>query len=315
MVGRNRSFTLFAWGVLGWNILVVLWGAFVRATGSGAGCGSSWPLCDGVVVPRDAATATMIEFTHRATSGLALVAVAVLVVWSYRLFPRGHRARAAAVMAGVFILVEAALGAGLVVFGLVGDNTSPWRVVYLSAHLVNTLVLLGFLAATPWFAMQGARKRLPERPGAVVWALGAALAMSATGAVAALGDTLYPAVSMAAGIRDAGADSPLLLQLRLMHPASAVIGAAFIFLAAFRALRKAHLAFAAWAVLGLLGIQMAAGVVNVLLLAPVWMQIVHLFLADLLWIALVILYLEAAHEPAEATPGIPFAPRRETARL
>ena len=289
---RQRYFSLFAWGVLGWNVLVVLWGAFVRATGSGAGCGDHWPLCDGAVVPRDPAAATVIEFTHRVTSGLALAAVAALVVWARRAYPRGHRARRAAVLAAFLILVEAALGAGLVLLGLVGDNSSPWRAVYLSAHLANTLLLLGALTATGWFATEGARKRLPVRPGALYAALPVTLAVGVTGAVAALGDTLYPGAAALA------ADSPVLLRLRLLHPAAAVLGGAFVFLAAYRALRAEHLARAAGAVLALIGIQMAAGLVNVLLLAPVWMQIVHLFLADLLWIALVVLYLQAAHEPA-----------------
>jgi heme A synthase len=36
-------------------------------------------------------------------------------------------------------------------------------------------------------------------------------------------------------------------------------------------------------------VQLVAGFVNVLLLAPVWMQIVHLLLADTLWITYVLL--------------------------
>src|ERR1017187_2153894 len=86
-----RRFTRVAWAVLAYNMLVVLWGAFVRATGSGAGCGDRWPLCNGVMVRRAPSIETIIEFTHRATSGLALVSVAALCLWAFRLFPRGHR--------------------------------------------------------------------------------------------------------------------------------------------------------------------------------------------------------------------------------
>src|ERR1017187_2983546 len=86
-----RRFSQVAWGVLAYNMLVVLWGAFVRATGSGAGCGNRWPLCNGVIVPHAPRIETIIEFTHRATSGLALVSVAALCLWAFRLFPRGHR--------------------------------------------------------------------------------------------------------------------------------------------------------------------------------------------------------------------------------
>ena len=86
---RPRSgFAAYAWAVLGFNLLVILWGAFVRATGSGAGCGSHWPLCNGEVLPRAPALATLIEFSHRLTSGVALLLVIGLVVGAWRGFPR-----------------------------------------------------------------------------------------------------------------------------------------------------------------------------------------------------------------------------------
>ncbi len=289
MDARRRRFARFAWGVLAWNVLVVLWGGVVRSTGSGAGCGGSWPLCNGEVLPPEPAAATLIEFTHRMTSGLALAGVAVLLVWSLRLFPPRHPARRAAVLSTVFILVEALLGAGLVVFGLVGDNTSPWRAVYLSAHLVNTMLLLGVLTAAAWFGSAPAVKPIPA--GRLVRAaLPVALLLSATGAIAALGDTLYPASAELEG------PTPALLRLRLLHPLTAILAGAFLLWAALDALRSPRLARVGGMVAALLGIQMVAGLVNVGLKAPVWMQIVHLFLADLLWIALVVLYLRARHE-------------------
>src|SRR5260370_28805435 len=110
------KFTRAAWGVLAWNFVVVLWGAYVRASGSGAGCGSHWPLCNGEVVPRAPGIATIIEFTHRATSGVALIATIGLAVWSFFLFPRKHRVRRMAILGAIFLIVEALLGAGLVLF-------------------------------------------------------------------------------------------------------------------------------------------------------------------------------------------------------
>ena len=80
----NRRFSRYAWGTLGLNIFVIVWGAFVRASGSGAGCGSHWPLCNGEVIPQPERIATVIEFFHRITSGLALIAVLVMVVWAFR---------------------------------------------------------------------------------------------------------------------------------------------------------------------------------------------------------------------------------------
>jgi len=126
----------FAWVVLGWNLAVILWGAFVRASGSGAGCGAHWPLCNGEVLPRAPALATMVEFTHRATSGVALLLVLALVLWVFRSRPAGHPARRAAAMAGALILTEAAVGAGLVLFRLVAQDESVAR-------------------ATPWHATAG----------------------------------------------------------------------------------------------------------------------------------------------------------------
>ena len=293
---QSRRFARFAWWVLAWNVVVVLWGGYVRATGSGAGCGNRWPLCNGEVLPRAPRIETIIEFTHRMTSGVALMLVAGLAVWAFRLFPRGHRVRRAAVLAAVFLVAEALLGAGLVLFRFVAHNASAGRALYLSAHLVNTQLLLGVLAATAWFAGTEARP-LARRPGLFFAALPVALALGVTGALAALGDTLFPAGSLAAGLRQEFASgSPALLRLRLLHPAVATLCGAFLLYAGLRAVRVERLERTGWAAVGLLLVQMVAGAVNVTLLAPVWMQIVHLLLADLLWIALAVLYLEAAHE-------------------
>src|SRR5512138_2248211 len=106
----------FAFWTLGYNLAVILWGALVRATGSGAGCGAHWPLCNGVVVQRSPALETMVEYTHRVLSGVDVVLLAVLVVWAVRSLPRRHAARAAAIASGVALLLEAAAGAALVKF-------------------------------------------------------------------------------------------------------------------------------------------------------------------------------------------------------
>src|SRR5688572_19392438 len=118
---QQMPFRRFAIITLGYNLLVIVWGAYVRASGSGAGCGKHWPLCNGVVVPESASTATMIEYAHRITSGLALVLVVVLAIWAFRVAPRGDRLRKAAVVSLVFIVTEALVGAGLVLLELVGE--------------------------------------------------------------------------------------------------------------------------------------------------------------------------------------------------
>ena len=276
--------------MLAWNVIVVLWGAFVRASGSGAGCGSNWPTCNGVVIPRAPQTATLIEFTHRMTSTVALLAVAVLCFWALRSFQKGHPVRRTAVLSMLFLLMEALLGAGLVLFEYVGRNASVGRAIYLSAHLVNTQLLLAVLTLTAWFTGRETNQR---RSGPIVAALPLALLVSVTGAIAALGDTLFPATSLTAGLQqDLSTTAHFLLRLRIFHPVLAVCAAIFFGLLAISVIRNSTSAEdqrAAWAVALLVVVQLYAGAMNVLLLAPVWLQIIHLLLANCLWIALVIL--------------------------
>ncbi len=311
---RTSAFTRFAWAVLGYNLLVVAWGAFVRATGSGAGCGKHWPLCKGEVVPRSPGLETVIEFTHRTTSGLALVAVVALVVWAFRAFPRGHAARKAAAASVVLMLVEAAVGAGLVLFGWVAKDPSAARGWVMAVHLVNTFLLLGALAlAADWSAHPGGV--VAQGRGWTAAAIAAAfvgvVVAGATGAVAALGDTLFPTESLAAGLRQELAGEHVLLRLRVLHPFAALVAGALLLAAARSALAArpdARVRRAAIAIAGLVAVQIVAGVSNVLLLAPVWLQLVHLLLADLVWLGLVLLAsatLAPGGEPARAAARLP----------
>ena len=300
----------FAWGVLAYNVAVILWGAYVRATGSGAGCGSHWPLCTGQVIPRGAATATLVEFSHRLTSGLALLAVVALAIWVRRACPQGHPARRGAVWSLIFILGEAAIGAGLVLFELVADNATMARALFMGAHLVNTFVLLAFLTLTAdWLSNRGAPVLL--RGGASALHPGVALALSlgavlilatgTSGAVAALGDTLYPSASVGEAMRaDLSVTSHFLIRLRVLHPAIAVATALLLMfgaprLAAGESERPRRLA---WALSVAAALQLVAGFLNVVLLAPVWMQLVHLLLADVVWIVFVLLGANLMERPA-----------------
>ena len=141
----------FGWFVLAYNVLVVLWGAVVRATGSGAGCGAHWPLCNGVVIPQAPQFHTIVEFTHRLMSGATLLLVLALLVWTWRSTQKGAFARWAAVASMVLTLNEALLGALLVLLRLVAHNQSAARGVYLSFHFANTLLLLASLTLTAEF--------------------------------------------------------------------------------------------------------------------------------------------------------------------
>jgi cytochrome c oxidase assembly protein subunit 15 len=287
----NARFTRAAWGVLAWNIVVVLWGAYVRASGSGAGCGSHWPLCNGEVVPSAPRPDTVIEFAHRATSGIDVLATVALAVWSFFLFPRKHRVRRMATLGVVFLIFEALLGAGLVRFEYVAHNASVGRAFYLCLHLVNTQVLLGVLAMTAWFSRSSAEPLGALRP--VVFAtLPIAILISITGVIAALGDTLFPAASVQ---QDFSAGAHFLLRLRILHPALAILGASYFVFASVVVMRSnlrpiATRSASAAIVLSLA--QLGAGAINLTLAAPIPMQIVHLFLADLVWLSLVLLTVE-----------------------
>lgn len=310
-------FAKYAWGVLAVNIGVILWGAFVRATGSGAGCGSHWPLCNGEVIPQPEAVETIIEFTHRLTSGLALLLVFGMLVWGLRRYPKGHPVRLGVVLSAIFIVTEALVGAGLVLFEWVAHDASLGRVISMGVHLVNTFLLLGSLTLTAWWASGGRPIRLSDHRAAF-FALGigflGVMLIGVTGAMTALGDTLFPAESLVEGLRqDFAAESHFLVRLRVWHPVVAIaVGLYLIFVSGLYSMFRSErpLKRFALALIVLFIVQLLAGLVNLALRAPVWMQIVHLFLADAVWITLVLLSAEifaideqVVLEPVEQSSG------------
>lgn len=300
--------------MLAYNLLVIAWGAFVRASGSGAGCGKHWPLCNGEVVPQPKSVATVIEATHRATSGLALISVVVMMVWALIVLPRGHRARRASIWSTVFIFGEALVGAGLVLFELVAHDASMKRGLSMILHLGNTFLLLGALTLTAWTltvesapASNGASSapRSSALLRAVVGlALAAVLFLGATGAIAALGDTLFPARSLREGLaQDLSPLAHVFLRLRVLHPFIALATGALVFLSAtvVRAVSTLPRTRKLSRIVTLVFMtQFAIGLLNVSLLAPVPMQIVHLLMADATWIALVLMGWEALYGRAQS---------------
>lgn len=303
---RLSAFARYAWAVLAWNVGVVLWGALVRASGSGAGCGNHWPRCNGRVIPPSPSVQTLIEFTHRLMTGADGFLVLALLVLAWRLYPKGSPVRTGAALSAFFLVTEALVGAGLVKLELVAGSRSPARVWWMALHLVNTFLLLASLTLAAWWASGGRRVRLRGQgaaAGAMLAAVFATLVVAVTGAITALGDTLYPKASV--GLREAAA-ATFLERLRIVHPAVAVATALYVVLAGIlvRRLRPgAATARLSGLLAALFAAQVVAGVVNVALLAPVWMQLVHLLIADAVWIALV-----CATAAALAGPDPPEAP-------
>ena len=306
----------YGWLVVAYNILVILWGAVVRATGSGNGCGEHWPLCGGTVVQHWKTVASVIEFAHRASSGIAVLALLPLVFFAWRLTPRRHLARMFATVAGVLTFNEGLLGALLVLLGHTGKDTSPMRAFWLSLHLANTLLLLAALALTAHFL---GRREGRMRGGVElrhVWAgavgLLATLFVGVSGSLAALGDTLYPASSLEqAFAQDLAPGGNWLLHVRWIHPASSLLAAAWIVFVVLRA-RGTGSSRLGIAVASLVGWQIVLGIADVLLLAPVWLQVMHLLGADLLWVSLIVLSAELCVRPI-GCPGTSCALQRAEA--
>jgi cytochrome c oxidase assembly protein subunit 15 len=299
----------FAWGVLVYNVAVVLWGSIVRATGSGAGCGEHWPLCNGTVMQHSPRLETIIELTHRLTSGIALIAMIGLLVWTFATTAKRHLARTAVVAAAVLTFNEALLGALLVILGKVAHDQSASRAVYLSLHLANTLLLLAALALTAHFLARPIgfmRGSVDYRSiGIATIGLLATLFVGVSGSLAALGDTLFPATTLqAAFAQDFSAKSAWLLRIRWLHPTLGFLAGAFICWLIFSSAWKGRNRKLAGGVIALLVLQYILGFADVALLAPTWMQIVHLLGADVLWLALIVLTARLCVVPIGCTENI-----------
>jgi heme A synthase len=308
----RRNFARFAWIVLAYNLAVILWGAYVRASFSGDGCGAHWPTCAGQFLPTQMGTPKLIEFTHRMMTSLDSVATIGLLIWAFLAFPRKHAVRRYAVLATIFLLIEALLGAGLVLFRYVAHDLSAGRAWYLSLHLTNTMLMMGAYTIIAWLASR-------EQNAINLWNISVKLriavlttfAVSITGAIAALGDTLFPSTSLANGVaQDFAAGSNILLRLRLLHPAVAILSAVYLLWTAVGAMQGGSennpLRKAGARVAFIVIVQVLAGFANIYLLAPIWMQMLHLLLGDVVWITLVLLVCEEVHASSQSRISVPM---------
>jgi cytochrome c oxidase assembly protein subunit 15 len=300
-VTQSKTTSKFSWGVLLFLFAVILWGSFVRASGSGNGCGNHWPLCGGQVIPESPTWKTVVEFVHRVTSGLSLLLCFAICFLSFKNFPKKSLVRKAGVATLVLILSEALVGAGLVLFQLVEKDQSQLRAVSLAIHLINTFFLLGAVTLTArWSELPSPRLlRFGDKTRSIAFASVAAvvlvLILGASGAVTALGDTLFPAASLQAGFaQDLSPTKHFLIQLRIFHPLIAVAVSLYLimFARAFRdpsqPRRMMHIFF----VLGLQLFQLCLGVANLVFLAPTAIQMLHLLTADFIWVNLILLLSE-----------------------
>ncbi|MFK7998452.1 MAG: heme A synthase [Polyangiales bacterium] len=299
MTGKQARYKQASLAMIAYTLFVILWGALVRATLSGAGCGDHWPLCNGEVVPLDPSLETLIELTHRITSGLAWIFALLFVLFSRRVYEKGHLARRGASWTLFFMTTEALVGAGLVLTKMVADNPESTRAYWAAAHLLNTFALLYALTMHAHYANGGKAITLPRGERTFVRAVYVVLLIvGATGAIAALGDTLFPATSVGEALAaDFDSSSHIFLRLRALHPIAALVGAGLCVTLGVRAYNQDVGAPALW-LMGVACTQVGLGFLNILLLAPVWLQLVHLALADTLWISVTWLALRLSAQHA-----------------
>jgi cytochrome c oxidase assembly protein subunit 15 len=302
---QQKAFHRFAGTLLLYTLVVILWGAWVRISHSGDGCGATWPLCNGRVVPEATHAKTWVEFSHRLTSGLFGILVIALVWQGRKIFPPGHRVRKSLYASLFFMITEALLGAKLVLSGLVGQDDSMYRLFVMSLHQLNSLLLTGSVALVVLYSSEGLLNYVPGTPSTApattppaspkprtpVWVFPLLFAVIViTGGFAALSTTLFPSSSLMDGItQDFSANAHYLLRLRLSHPILATLlggGLALWFWLRSQhqsspVLSKASLQVSLALVTGLL-----FGYLTLFSLAPVWMKLVHLFLAHSMWIVL-----------------------------
>ena len=293
-MSQGRRFRRYVFAVFVYTIAVILWGAWVRISHSGNGCGDSWPLCKEQVIPTAAALPTWIEFAHRLSSGLFAVLMVILFFWGRRFFAKGHWGRKAVSFALFFTVTEALLGAALVLFGLVGSNATVTRAYVMALHMFNSLLLSGSIIMTceaarfDRFQMYAGRRRR--------W-LGAAFLLAlvfiaCTGALASLSGTLFPSQSLLQGLKeDFARNSHILLRLRIWHPISATILGGTVAIVSGVLLQdgaSADLKRALTVFVAVIGFGIAFGYATLFLLSPIWMKLVHLALAHLIWACLVV---------------------------
>jgi cytochrome c oxidase assembly protein subunit 15 len=285
----SKSLYVLSWSLVAYTIAIVVWGAWVRISGSGDGCGDHWPLCHGQVVPSRAHTKTWIEFSHRLSTGIYGMLVLLQAFLVRRTFSRGFPARAWSVSTLLFTVTEALIGKQLVTMGLVNESVALARVVVMPLHLVNTALLVGSTVMTAEAIKYGhlPRAPLPPRVSQLIGILIAILILLlTTGAVAALGSHLAPSESIVAGFsKDLSSQSHLAVRLRILHPALALLGPLVLFVV-LEKLREAAPSEVARCWLGrlmaALGIAVLVGVCTLLTLAPVWLKMTHLLVANIL---------------------------------
>ena len=299
----KKQFSRILFALLIYTLLVILWGAWVRISHSGDGCGDTWPLCNGKIIPEAEQGKTWVEYSHRMMSGIFGLLIIALYFKVKSLFPKNHPARFWALLSLIFTITEAALGAKLVLFGLVSSNDSPYRAFVMGLHLINSLMLTASIALTWNFSKSSDWKKRINAPWnmtkftvqrAIISSLVAFLMIAITGALAALSNTLFPTASLVDGFAaDWDSNSHFLIRLRGFHPIAGILLGGSLAVMAWLSVQMAKTEETIFKNRSLFlavvtSVAIAFGIATLLSLAPIWMKIVHLLLAHTVWIGLVL---------------------------
>ncbi len=305
-----RTFQKLSLCMIAYTLIVILWGAYVKISHSGDGCGKSWPLCHDNWVPAGRHMSTWIEFSHRVSSGLYGILVLLMIVLAFKTYPTHHPLRKAMVFTGFFTLSEALLGAVLVLAGLVGSNDSVFRAYVMALHLVNSLLLVAsFVLVYDWalYKVHESRAKFSPLAPKIVIMICLFLIIASSGGIASLSTTLFPSESLFSGlVEDFSKDSHFLVRIRISHPlAATLLGGLLIYMSFYLGAKTSNpvLQKRLQALTYLLIFGVALGYVTLFALSPIFLKFAHLIWAYGIWIVLIL-----------CLSGKPEGARREGAR-
>lgn len=272
------------------SLFIFLWGAWLRFSFSGDGCGTDWPLCNSKIIP--ATTEAWMEWIHRLSSSGFSILILCIVFYSFLCFPKKHRVRFWSLVAFALTVLEALIGAFLVIFSLTGHDQSILRPFVLEAHLINSLLLLASLVMCWRHSLENPIPSKKILKWSVLFIL-----LALTGSIASLSNTLFPSSSLVgAFLMDFNFNSPGLVQLRILHPILTLLlgGGAVFYL--YRKIVKNKItinlkngfpSLSTEAILLLcLLLGLTTGIGTLLSLSPIFMKLTHLFIAYMIWIAI-----------------------------
>ena len=265
------------------SILSILAGAFVRATGSGDGCGATWPTCKGKIIPGLSDTSELIEFSHRSVSGVLLI-VTLIIFIKTRKFQKDSLVRTVTNYLTFFVIFEALIGAVIVIFEWVGLNSSLPRIIAVPIHLVNTFGLLGCYAILYKILDENIKEINSMFNKNFIFISSLFFLSGATGSIAALADVLFPSASFIEGfLADFDRTSEVLTRLRILHPIVSSALSLILYVYSIRINKKYNIRVKPLQTL--IFVAVFLGFLNVLSNIILPLSILHLAIADFLWIS------------------------------